>query len=98
MQTRGGAHELTFLDDSDEVAEMAEIHVSVQEIVSFGKCSLTYTANRPIVEMAFDDHDAANVPKGVAMTTQTSRLHRTITSVRRVWDDLDRGSQAIFRF
>ncbi len=34
------------------------------------------------------------------MTTQTktSRLHRTIASVRRVWDDLDRGSQAIFRF
>ena len=32
------------------------------------------------------------------MTTQNSRLHRTITSVRRVWDELDRGSRAIFRF
>jgi hypothetical protein len=32
------------------------------------------------------------------MTTQNTRLHRTIASVRRVWDELDRGSQAIFRF
>ena len=32
------------------------------------------------------------------MTTQTSRLHRTVASVRRVWNELDRGSQAIFRF
>jgi hypothetical protein len=32
------------------------------------------------------------------MTTKTSRLHRTISSVRRVLGELDRGSQAIFRF
>jgi hypothetical protein len=32
------------------------------------------------------------------MTNQNSRLHRTLNSVRRVWDDLDRGSRAIFRF
>jgi hypothetical protein len=48
--------------------------------------------------MCKGNHDAANVPKGVAMTTKNSRLHRTIDSVRRVWDDLDRGSRAIFRF
>ena len=42
--------------------------------------------------------DAANVPKGVAMTTQTSRFHRTIASVRRVLDELDRGMKASFRF
>jgi hypothetical protein len=32
------------------------------------------------------------------MTTKTSPIQRTFASVRRVWSDLDRASQAIFRF
>ena len=32
------------------------------------------------------------------MTTQTSRIHRVIVSVRRVWDELGRGTKASFRF
>jgi hypothetical protein len=32
------------------------------------------------------------------MTTQTSALQRTIASVRRVWADLDRASQAMFEY
>ncbi len=43
VQDGRGTHELTLLGDGDEVAQMAELHISVKAILRITNNSLTYT-------------------------------------------------------